>query len=106
MAMHDVISLAAVAAEGGVLGTFFFGGLWCTVRKGMSSEWPALWFFGSLMARVSIVLLGFYVFGQEDWTRWLLCLIGFVLARLAVWWFTQTSRANWPLPVHGAGHAP
>ena len=103
--MHDVISLAAVTAEGGVLGSFFFGGLWWTVRKGMSSEWPAIWFFGSLVLRMSIALLGFFVVGREDWTRWLLCLVGFVLARLAVWWLTHSSGDDRVRPAQGTSHA-
>ena len=104
--MHNVLSLAAAAAAGAVLGTIFFGGLWWTVRKGMSSERPALWFFGSLMLRMSIALLGFFVVGREDWTRWLLCLVGFVLARLAVWRLTQPLGDDRAHPAHGTGHAP
>lgn len=89
--MHDFLSLVAAMVAGLVLGALFFGGLWWTVRKAPSSAWPALWFFGSLMLRMSIALLGFLVVGGEDWMRWLFCLLGFVLARLAVWRLTQPS---------------
>ena len=47
-------------------------------------ERPALWFFGSMLLRTSVTLAGFYFVGREDWQRWLLCLLGFVLARLLV----------------------
>jgi len=63
---------------------FSSGGLWCTVLRGVSSERPALWFFGSMLARTSIALAGFYFVGGENWERWVLCLLGFVLARLVV----------------------
>jgi hypothetical protein len=38
---------------------------------------------------MSITLAGFYFVGREDWQRWLLCLFGFVLARLVVKWLTR-----------------
>ena len=38
--------------RGGLLGTMFFGGLWWTVRTGVSSQRPALWFLGSLVLRM------------------------------------------------------
>ena len=57
--------------------------------RGVSSQRPALWFFGSMLLRMSITLAGFYFVGREDWQRWLLCLLGFVLARLVVKWLTR-----------------
>ena len=104
--MHDVLFLAAAMAAGALLGVIFFGGLWWTVRRGMSSEWPALWFFGSLMLRMSTALIGFFVVGREDWKRWLFCLLGFVLARFAVRWFTQPPREDRTRSTPEAGYAP
>jgi F1F0 ATPase subunit 2 len=86
--MNEFLLLAPALAAGLLLGAFFFGGLWWTVIKGVSSERPALWFFGSMLLRTSVTLAGFYFVGREDWQRWLLCLLGFVLARLAVKWLT------------------
>ncbi len=104
--MHDVFSLAAAMVAGVLLGAMFFGGLWWTVRKGTSSEWPALWFFASLMLRMSIALLGFFVVGREDWKRWFFCLLGFVLARFAVQWLTQPPRDVRTRSAPEAGYAP
>ena len=104
--MHDVLSLTAAMGAGVLLGAMFFGGLWWTVRKGMSSQWPSLWFFGSLMLRMSIALLGFLVVGRDDWKRWLFCLLGFVLARVAVWWVTQRSGEDRTRSTPEAGYAP
>jgi F1F0 ATPase subunit 2 len=89
MAMNEFLSLAPALAAGVFLGAIFFGGLWWTIRKGVSSQRPALWFFGSMLLRMSITLPGFYLVGREDWERWLLCLLGFVLARLVVKWLTR-----------------
>jgi F1F0 ATPase subunit 2 len=106
MAMADVLSLWAAMSAGVVLGGMFFGGLWWTVRKAMSSDRPALWFFGSLISRMSIALLGFFAVGREDWSRWLLCLFGFALARLAVQFLTRPSRDDASRSAVDAGYAP
>ena len=59
--MSDTLTLVAgVCWRAWLLGALFFGGLWWTVRKGVSSTQPALWFFGSLLLRTSIALAGFY----------------------------------------------
>jgi F1F0 ATPase subunit 2 len=88
MKMNEFLSLALALAAGVLLGAIFFGGLWWTVISGVSSQRPALWFFASLLLRMSITLAGFYFVGREHWERWLLCLLGFVLARLIVKWLT------------------
>ena len=96
----------AIAVNAGVLGAIFFGGLWWTVRKGVSSPRPALLFIGSLVLRTSFVLSGFYFIGRGDWQRLLLCLLGFVMARLAMTWLTRSSGASPTRPAPGARHAP
>ena len=58
-----VLSLLA----GGVVGGIFFGGLWWTVRLGLVSPWPAVWFLGSFVLRTAISLAGFYLVGHNDW---------------------------------------
>lgn len=87
--MNGFLFLAPPLAAGIVLGAFFFGGLWWTVAKGVSSPRPALWFFGSMLLRLSVTLAGFYVVGRDDWQRWLSCLLGFVVARIVVRWLTR-----------------
>ncbi len=87
--MNEMLFLAPPLAAGLLLGAFFFGGLWWTVNRGVSSLRPALWFFGSKLLRMSITLVGFYFVGHENWKRWLVCLLGFVLARLVVQWLTR-----------------
>ncbi|MHB1215177.1 MAG: N-ATPase subunit AtpR [Thiobacillus sp.] len=103
--MNEVLSLAAGWLAGSVLGAFFFGGLWWTVRRGMASERVALWFMGSMLLRTSVVLLGFYFVLGDDWRRLVAGLLGFVVARLIVMRLTRS--AEHPDPVlQDAGHAP
>ena len=104
--MNEVFLLALSLSAGMLLGTIFFGGLWWTVRKGVSSEQPAFWFFGSLLLRMSIVLAGFYFASGGHWERLLLCLAGFVIARLAVTRLTRSTGNNQSVPVQEARYAP
>jgi F1F0 ATPase subunit 2 len=93
--MNDFVSLVVVLFAGGVLGAFFYGGLWWTVRRGLASKRAAAWFFGSLLIRTGAVLLGFYVVLGDQWPRWVAGMLGFLLARLVVMRFTRTVD---PLP--------
>lgn len=77
-----------------------------TVRKAVSSKQPALWFFGSLLVRMSIVLTGFFLIGRGHWQRMLLCLLGFVIGRLIVTWLTRPPVENQSRPLQEASHAP
>ena len=82
--MSDIPVLAAALLAGALLGAFFFGGLWWTVQKGISSERPALWFLGSLLLRTGVVLAGIYFVAQAHWSRLVACLLGFLIARIIV----------------------
>jgi F1F0 ATPase subunit 2 len=106
MTMNEIVSLTLALAAGVLLGAIFFGGLWLTVCKGASSKQPALWFFGSLLLRMSIALAGFYFVSGGHWERLLLCLLGFVMARLAVTWLTRSSGENQTPSAQAASYAP
>ncbi|MDP4209102.1 MAG: ATP synthase subunit I [Bacteroidota bacterium] len=95
--MNDLSTLTLVLIAGILLGTFFFGGLWWTVRKGIVSQHPVIWFFISLMIRMGATLAGFYFIARDHWERAIICLIGFLIARAIITWLTRTSSAN---PVH------
>lgn len=75
-----ILSIAA----GLLLGVLFFGGLWWTIRRGLSSKQPTLWFLGSLILRLGITLAGFYLVSAGRWERLVACLAGFIVARYIV----------------------
>lgn len=87
--MNDPMSLLPALVTGVVLGAVFFGGLWWTVQKGLSSKRPARWFLGSLLLRTSLVLTGFYFIAGDHGDRLLMCLLGFVMARFIVMLLTR-----------------
>lgn len=106
IAMSDPLTLLLAWMAGGVLGALFFGGLWWTVCKVVSARQPALWVFGSLLLRTSVALAGFYVVSGRHPDRLLLCLLGFVMARLVVMRLTRSSRETARHTTHEARHAP
>jgi F1F0 ATPase subunit 2 len=82
--MGEAVRLALAFAAGSLLGVMFFGGLWWTIEKGMSSKQPGLWFLGSLLLRTVIALSGFYLIADGQWERLVTCLVGFIVARVIV----------------------
>ena len=98
MTVNDLQQLLPAAAAGLALGVIFFGGLLWTVRKVVSSSWPALWISASLILRMSTSLTGFYFVSDGDWRRLLACVVGFAAARLAVTWLSRSASET--------GHAP
>jgi len=103
--MNETLILVLALATGVLLGAIFFGGLWWTVQKGVSSKRPALWFFGSLLLRTSIALVGFYFIARGHWERLLVCLLGFVIARLIVTRLTRAAEKPTYM-AQEASHAP
>ncbi len=103
--MNEPLNLALGLIAGILLGAFFFGGLWRTVRQGVLSTHPALWFSVSLLLRTCIVLLGFYFILGDDWKRLSAGLLGFIIARLIVMRLTREAEQTGGL-AQEAGHAP
>lgn len=90
--MNEILGLTFAFLAGILLGAIFFGGLWWTVQKGFSFKRPALLFFGSLLLRTGIVLAGLYFIGRGNWVRLVICLFGFIIARLIVMRFTRPAK--------------
>lgn len=102
----DPLALILAGVAGVGLGAVFFGGLWWTVRKGMTSAQPAFWFFGSLLIRMGAVLTGFYFVGAGHWERLLACLLGFIAVRLVMMRLTRSPAKPASRPTGEDRHAP
>jgi F1F0 ATPase subunit 2 len=103
--MNEILKWVAALASGVLLGAIFFGGLWWTVRRGVTSKRPALWFCGSLLLRTGIALAGFYLVSSGHWQRLIACLLGFVIARRIVTQLTGPPVEPHNASAKGAGHA-
>ena len=80
----QLLTLLPVLLAGAALGVIFFAGLLWTVRKGPQSKYPALWFLSSFILRTGIVLSGIYLLTDGQWPSLLMCMIGFIGARIVV----------------------
>jgi F1F0 ATPase subunit 2 len=85
----EITGIALAVSVGLALGTVFFGGLWWTTRRGLSSKQAGIWFTGSFFLRTMIVLTGFYFAAHGDWRRMAGCVAGFLGARLLVVRYTR-----------------
>jgi F1F0 ATPase subunit 2 len=81
--------LIAALAVGMLLGTVFFGGLWWTVRRGLTAAVPAVWFGLSALVRMAVVVCGLYCFARLGFPSLIACLCGLIIARGAVRRFTR-----------------
>lgn len=104
--MNELTAWVLACLAGGALGTLFFGGLWWTVQRSVSSQRPALLFLGSFVLRMSTTVAGFYFVSGGRWQRLLLCLLGFLVARETVKALTRSPAKNPPTPSREASHAP
>jgi F1F0 ATPase subunit 2 len=103
--MSEIMGIMLALVTGVLLGAIYFGGLWWTVQKGISSKKAAFWFSGSMLLRTGIALTGFYFIGHDYWERLLMCLFGFFVARLIVERLTKVAEKPAFLEQEG-GHAP
>jgi F1F0 ATPase subunit 2 len=92
--MNEMAILTLSLLAGAVLGTIFFGGLWWTIRVGLGSKSPAIWFLGSFGLRTAAVLVGFYFVLHGDWRNSLACLLGFLAARVGTTWLPSPAAAS------------
>jgi F1F0 ATPase subunit 2 len=106
MGMTEALAGALAWMAGCLLGALFFGGLWWTVRKGVSSIHPARWFLGSLMVRMGTVLAGLYFVSGGHLDRLLLCLFGIATARPVVTRLARTWREDRSPVAQDVRHAP
>jgi len=82
--MNETLTLLLSGAAGVALGLFFFGGLWWTIRKSLTSGRPALWILASFLLRTGVTLSGFYFVSGDHWERLAACMAGFLAARFVV----------------------
>ena len=82
--MSEALILAGSLLAGVLLGAFFFGGLWWTIRSSPPSQWSGLLFSASLLLRMAVAITGFYLVSHGEWRKLVACLVGFSLARIAV----------------------
>ena len=89
--MSDIGPILEALAIGIFLGVLFFGGLWWTVRRGLTAANPALWFGVSALIRMAMTLSGLYYVARGGWPSLLACLCGLLIARVATTRLTRVA---------------
>ncbi len=79
--MGDVLLILFALVVGGVLGFFYFGGLWLTLRRLPGSRSPHTLALLSFFGRTVVVLLTIFLVAKESWQRIAACLVGFIVVR-------------------------
>jgi F1F0 ATPase subunit 2 len=92
--MNLVLFLALSLVAGCVLGIFYFGGLWVTVRFLAASKRPGLLLAGSFLLRTGLLLPAFYLITEGRWERLLACLAGFFIARKCLTSYRRGAAAS------------
>lgn len=81
----ETMTLTAAAVAGILLGVFYFGGLWWTVRRLTRVRHPLNLYFGSVALRLAVALLLFYaVLANYDAPALVASLVGFFSVRVAL----------------------
>lgn len=75
------LSFALSLVIGGLLGVFFFGGLWWTVQRLSDSSSPYLLLLASFVVRMAVIMAGFYLLLAWGWQHMLAALAGLLIAR-------------------------
>lgn len=103
--MSEFPRLIVSLVVGVLLGGFFFGGLWWTVRYKIRSPNVVAWLLGGLIVRITVVMVGFLLVASGRWERILVCLAGFVMSRMLISYVTQRIEDRGPRQKQEASHA-
>jgi F1F0 ATPase subunit 2 len=104
--MNEGWILLLAGVTGFALGAVFLGGLRWTLSKGLASPRPALWFLGSILTRMCLLLAVAYHVGDGGWDRLVVLLFGFMLARHLVLRCACGSLPDTPFRAKEVSHAP
>ena len=92
--MNETLYLILAGTVGFLLGIFFFGGLWITVKKAVIRKTPAIWFLGSFILRVGVTMSGFYYISLGDWRGMLIAVSGFIVGRVIIVRLTKVADSK------------
>jgi F1F0 ATPase subunit 2 len=81
-------------AFGILLGVFFYGGLWLTVRRLATTRHPFALTLGSLLLRTAVTLGGFLLILNGRWQNAAAALAGFTASRLILGWTARRTTCT------------
>jgi F1F0 ATPase subunit 2 len=81
---NNVLGLVFGVVVGMLLGLFYYGGLWLTVRRLHTLARPGVWLFLSLVVRIAVVVAILLILFPGHWERLVAALVGMFVARIAL----------------------
>ena len=94
--MNNLFLILLSVIAGAALGSFFYGGLWWTIRKLPTTRQAGLLFALSWIIRMGVVLVGLYFCAGGVWYRMLAGLVGLMIARVLLSWILGGSLGKQP----------
>ncbi|OPY55779.1 MAG: N-ATPase, AtpR subunit [Methanosaeta sp. PtaU1.Bin112] len=82
--MIEITTTISSVMSGILLGFFYFGGLYLTLKHLCNSNKADLLTVSSFMVRSAVCLGGFYIISGKGLEALIFCLAGFVLSKLAL----------------------
>jgi F1F0 ATPase subunit 2 len=82
--MPQPVAMTLLLLAGVALGFVFFGGLWFTVRALPTARYPTALAVASFWGRTALIVCAFAYLFSRNWQSVLVCVAGFVAARLLV----------------------
>ena len=79
---------------GVILGIFYFGGLYLSVKKIDKVKYPSLLMTVSFIIRMSLLILGFFYISKGDYRNILLALAGVILIRFIMTFTVKSKISN------------
>ena len=76
------IETLLVLLAGFIIGMVFFGGLRWTIQRLPETRHPLALAMASLIIRASFVVVALLLVGQSEWQRYVVLMIGIILARI------------------------
>lgn len=76
-----IAEIAGAVIVGVILGLFYFGGLWWTVRRVMHSRRPGLLIFASFLVRLLGTLVVLLLIVREHWILGAVCVAVMIVTR-------------------------
>jgi F1F0 ATPase subunit 2 len=92
--MNETLHILLSFITGVALGAIFFIGLWLTVKKIVKSKASGILMMISFFLRTGITLLGFYYVSSNNPELLIVCLIGFIVARVIVKRFNKSKNTT------------
>jgi F1F0 ATPase subunit 2 len=88
--------IAVRFAFGILLGVFFYGGLWLTIRRFAATRYPLALSVCGLFLRMAITLAGFTLVMQGRWQNAIQVLAGFTAVRLCLRFAMRPAQVSTP----------